>query len=168
MKRLIKQSSINLYHGTSFEYLPNIASQGLLPGSEFGDRGGWTDAHGGEESVKNSQGLIFLTNNLDDASSWACGGNVRGDTDPVIVLEINIDESKLLPDFNDCPNAKDWKESLSKCNQVSYNGSIPPNQIIKIYFYNQWSGELICDAKTNNWEQIYEKNKEKFDDGDNL
>lgn len=163
MKRLVKKAgNKKLYNGVDFKSLDNIILIGLIPqfvgfgGAQLG--GG---NNGDQNKLNNYKGFTFFATDIRMAYNYGesqCNGDY-----PIVVIEFNIDEDKLLPDDTDCLDCKTWQESESQIRQVKCKGSIQPESIEKIHFFNTDTGELVFSSSPENWKQDYEENESKFD-----
>jgi hypothetical protein len=89
MKRLLKKASRPLYHGTSDIFLDSILANGITPGL---DNGNVSDSN-------SDTSVVYVTHDLKEAKFFA--ENVSRDKGgSPIVVEVNIDESRLVPDEN--------------------------------------------------------------------
>lgn len=136
MKRLIRKAEIlDLYHGTSSNFLVSIMQSGLTP-SDQSNNTPWE----GSLSTKNSD-CVYLASNPTYATEMAhatvekYGGSVV-----VINLGINPAFGELVGDEdyykNDESKSQDWKESLDNHQSVAYKGNIPKENFnsVTIFF----------------------------------
>lgn len=157
MKRLIKKASITLYHGTCVEYLRKIQEAGALVANASSGAGKNRNYDGSSFS-----GFVFLATTQQVALNFA-NYIPPQQTQAHVVIELMLDESKLLPDDDDDPNAKTWQDSANSLQQVKVGGDVSTSTFTQIYFYNRYTGELVFQSSLNGWEELFQQNKENLD-----
>lgn len=135
MKRLIKKAEIlDLYHGTSSNFLVSIMQSGLQP-SDKTNNTAWE----GSLSTQNSDS-IYLASNPTYAHEMAYatidkyGGSIM-----VINVGVNPDIGELVGDEdyykNDETGSTDWRESLKNHQSVAYRGNIPKENFNQVTIF---------------------------------
>lgn len=79
-----------LYHATTSKNLQGILDQGLLINMPLNF----------PEVVETTKGYLYLSDNLAVPTYYANMIAVRNRTESIIIFEVDIDESQLLPDFD--------------------------------------------------------------------
>ena len=143
MKRLIKSSSLYLYHATSKEYLDSILKNGLLINPPHKN---WEGMY--------CDGQIFLALNTTAAQYYVT--TQKNKFNEIVMLKINLDsldDSKIQYDYNNyCKHA-------SEINSISYEADIPANSI-SICGINDNPNQTIFDFKHT---YLYEVVMDTFD-----
>lgn len=130
MRRLIKKAGLNLYHCTSAQRLLQIINDGEIGTDKYNTNGG-------------NEGMVFLGTNLKYLTQYGSNAisssNDKSMPDWVVILEVTVDERKLLPDMDDWrlnrfseEEEVTWQDSLEKLEQVAYDGKIATSQIVKV------------------------------------
>ncbi|AEO93789.1 gp531 [Bacillus phage G] len=155
MKRLLKTSSgtKRVYHGTSLENFMQIASSGKLISNPGEGVGSWNAGHvylGTEYGVASIHGYGAAQRYYDEFD----GGP------PYVVLEFEIDESRLVTDPDNNPECGSWQESAAKNGQVAVEGEIdlPASTTVHFMGGEEWSLDLATEL--GNWESFYEQHKQ--------
>ena len=157
MKRLIKKSSnlVKVYHGTSFENFESISNDGMLSPKTNTGVGSWNPGH------------IYLATQYSVASAHGYGANSRhydlwDGGPPYVVLEFEIEESRLLSDPDNNPEFDNWEDSAAKNGQVAVFGEIDLPADTRVHFIGGegWDTDLVTDIE--NWELFYEQNEEEL------
>lgn len=173
MKRLIKKAfGVQLYHGTTMENLEQITEMGMIMPQESAgagidvsneneakqrafnrlyNEGIKPDSEQYEEKMeeylaeemevekRKFEGFTFFTDKKNMAIEYS------GST-PSVVIEVSLPESSLMADDNDCPDCKDWEESLAEVWQVKVVGPITEDYIEGVHITNE-NGESIFYPK---------------------
>lgn len=144
MKRLIKKASNKtLYHATSIESLRGIITAGELRPQEV-TQSGWAKIENVDryfdgnleeyhKHMDNYIGYTFFGTYEESVKEYGARAAVQsGLSDIYAIITAEISEDLLLPDLNDAPNAKTWKESEEQVGQVCVLGSVPVSQMTEL------------------------------------
>ncbi len=121
-----------LFHGTTKIAYQKIIKSGLIIPQE--SQGGINlIKHPLKEDKSKWHGFIFLTDDIDLAEWYSRGISNHLEKDlGIVILEIKVNENKLLPDDIECPNAKDWQDSLERSSQIKIYGPLDYNVIVDV------------------------------------
>jgi len=121
---------IVLYHGTNGELVDNILNKGLLPWNLVGGHN-W-DMLGGDMFGFYTPKIncVYLAT-FDRALEYANYLVQDGVSKDVVVIELEVDTKRLLPDEDS--NEKTWSESFLKVGCCAHKGIIDPGKIKRIY-----------------------------------
>lgn len=182
MSRLRKTAGTEtMYHATTLENLRSIVSSGaIIPqaGQGVGMQVAYEIPKGVDVTMDDVQnmlgqeptnmndfaGFIFLTEDYHTASDYALRlweNRSSSQANPGVVLEISIDDSKLLPDDIDSPESKTWQESMRAIHQVKTGEQIPVGDIKIVHFIDEFGGSLE-DCTLDKFEDIYKELAEDF------
>jgi hypothetical protein len=146
----VEKSKIHkLLHGTSCTAIDLIfENEELVPQGSNGSLALESPELYNEEDYK---GFLFFTDFLPLAVDYATmatsnTGRYLGNLIPV--LEVELEETKLLPDTMDAPGALDWKESLESVNQVKVKGNLPTSIIFRILLIDYDSLDVMYEFKS--------------------
>jgi len=118
---------MRLFHGTTKKAFDQIiVDQAILPDA----------SEGGIVLVKSNiqkpkRGYVYLTDDYDTAEWYARGiNNHTGRNDGVVILEVEIDESLILPDSVEY-SGDDGVDSLKETSQCRVKGKIPYSNVVE-------------------------------------
>lgn len=162
MKRLIKRASNQtLYHATSIDSFFSIMESGELRPQEL-QTSDWAKKEnidhyfdGNEEvynqNMSNYVGYTFFA--TDQYSAQTYGNRAAGKSsfsNMYVIIKAELSEEVLMPDLNDSPNAKTWKDSAKDVGQVSVLGSVRIDQMTGVIIVMRDIHEVI-NTTFDNW-----------------
>ena len=160
MKRLLKKATMTLYHGTCSQRLRDIVASGaILPSNLTGITSNGvegSDTEYGFVGSRNTEG-IYLTNIIKAAEGYANAAVYVDEVTPAfpLVIRVNVDDSKLLPDLDDLGTSFEftddtprWRQSLNYIGQAIYPGKIALEQISGVCFSTSLDDIIGDDALT--------------------
>lgn len=136
MKRLLKKAELlELYHGTSTNFLPSIMKQGLIPSNESKN----TPYEFGSEIETKYKDCVYLA--LDELYAADMASQT---TDKyggaILVIGVEVDSENLIADEDytkgDENKINNWKESLYQWGSVAHKGAISPQSIKSLIIYD--------------------------------
>lgn len=154
MKRLIKKAFGKiLYHGTNLENFKNIASSGMIFPQETNGAGP------GTADEQDYDGYTFFATSYEKAQRYANWAS--SDNNPPVVIELELPESSLLPDDNDCRDCKTWQESENAVQQVKVLGPVSDEYITEINFYDT-NSRLFREIPYHQWQEFLERYEDRL------
>jgi RNA binding exosome subunit len=136
-------------HGTSYKAIGLMfKKEELIPQGSIGSLALESPELYNEEDYK---GFLFFTDFLPLAVDYGTmaafnTGQYLGNLIPV--LEVELDEAKLLPDTMDAKEARDWKESLEMVNQIKTKGNLPTNCITRILIVDYDTIDIMYEFRS--------------------
>jgi hypothetical protein len=182
VKRLMKKAAITLYHATTLSNLRSIAQSGKIEpqaGSGVGlvntvefskddlqnlqdnnfqldTNEMFNDDNADESRKQNYSGFVFLSTEEWAAEQYA-NTIWESPENPSVLLEITgINESDLLPDDVDDPEAKTWQDSAGSIQQVKVGDSVEFSKVSSISLLNKY-GTTVAHAERNDFEKVYQE-----------
>lgn len=146
-------SGITVFHCTTIKSLKDITESGQIT-PQAGNGAGLSYNNPTLEESNNFKGYTFFATNIDKAEGYA-DAIQHNDNEPIVIIELKIPSSLLLPDDTDCYECRNWQESAEKIKQVKVEGPVSSSMIRKIHFYDAKTMENTKITNFNNWQDQY-------------
>lgn len=131
---------VKIFHGTSLKNAQQIINDGEFKANMGTGVGSWT------------RDCIYFGTSFGVASAHGYGAGAAVEweeegSDPYIIFEMEVDESLLLPDYDNNSECKTWNESSNKNGQVCVLHELKLNKNVIIHFIG---GEEFNKSFTTN------------------
>jgi hypothetical protein len=160
MKRLIRKAkNTYLLHGTNLYSLDSILANGIK-----------AEQYSQSAHSDTNQKLVYLTcfaSTAEDYAYMKWESDGSSPKDCLVILEIVLDDSLLVPDNDDCPECETWQESYNAVGQVGVVGDVGVEKIKNIklmspynnYPLNYCSTSQYLSSKEEIISKIFESSK---------